>query len=388
MTQWSIEKSIRFLPYAVFVATFERTVIAPMLLGMARDFNVTLATITLSASIYLLFYGLAQPVWGLISNRLGRTATLQLSLVLAGLMNLISIIPMGIEPFIVIRAVAGASMAGVFPAAMIFIGDTITDPKKRQPAIASLQTGVALALTLGTVLGGIGIVTIGWQAFFVITALCSFIVAIVVRAMPNPKPGDERLSVTTSFKIVLSNPWSWVLFVLVFIEAGVLLGAFALIPSAMETEGSSAILAGAVTGAYGIAVLFTSIIVRRTAARTSRSRLLAIGGTCASLGFLLIGFSVAPAVVIAGVALQGAAWVFMHTTLQTWITMITNVARATAISIFAGFMFLGNGAGAQISSLVLETLGPPALFFGAFGSMVALTVFAVLSSRRYEHRLG
>lgn len=388
MSTWSIEKSIRFLPWAVFVATFERTVIAPMLLGMARDFDVSLATITLSASLYLLFYGLAQPVWGLISDRLGRTATLQLALVLAGVMNLISIIPMGIEPFIALRAIAGASMAGVFPAAMIFIGDTVTDPKKRQPAIASLQTGVALALTLGTVLGGIGIVTIGWQAFFVITALCSFIVAIVVRAMPNPKPGDDRLPISTNFKIVLTNPWSWVLFTLVFVEAGVLLGAFAMIPAAMETEGSSAIVAGAVTGAYGIAVLFSSLIVRRTSARMSRARLLAIGGTCASIGFLLIGFSVAPVIVIVSVALQGAAWVYMHTTLQTWITMITDVARATAISLFAGFMFLGNGAGAQIASIALETYGPPVLFFGAFGTMIALTLMAVLSSRRYEHRLG
>ena len=51
-------------------------------------------------------------------------------------------------------------------------------------------------------------------------------------------------------------------------------------------------------------------------------------------------------------------------------------------------MFLGNGAGAQISSLVLENFGAAPLFLGAFGTMVALTVFAVLSSRRYEHRLG
>jgi len=70
------------------------------------------------------------------------------------------------------------------------------------------------------------------------------------------------------------------------------------------------------------------------------------------------------------------------------LATLTNVARATAISLFAGFMFLGNGAGAQISSLVLETFGSPALFFGAFATMIALTVLAVLSSRRYEHRLG
>ncbi len=65
-----------------------------MLLTMGQDFNVDLATITLSVSAYLLFYGLAQPVWGLISDRLGRISTLRLALILAAVMDLVSIIPM------------------------------------------------------------------------------------------------------------------------------------------------------------------------------------------------------------------------------------------------------------------------------------------------------
>ena len=102
VTHWTVERTIRFLPFAVFVATFDRAVIAPMLLGMSQDFNVDLATITLSASAYYLAYGLAQPVWGLVSDRLGRIATMRLALILAGVLDLISVIPMSIEPFCLI----------------------------------------------------------------------------------------------------------------------------------------------------------------------------------------------------------------------------------------------------------------------------------------------
>ncbi len=388
MTHWTVERTIRFLPFAVFVATFDRAVIAPMLLGMSQDFNVDLATITLSASAYYLAYGLAQPVWGLVSDRLGRIATMRLALILAGVLDLISVIPMSIEPFIATRAVAGAMMAGVFPTAVIFIGDTISDNRRRQPAIAGLQTGVALGLTLGTVLGGLGIATIGWQAFFVATALACFSIAWIVRDMPNPKPGADRVPAVESFRVVLSNHWAWVLYALVFVEAGVLLGVFALVPASLEKTGTSAAVAGVAAAGYGISVLLTSIVVRRVALRVPAHLFLLVGGVSATLGFALLAVSVTPVTVFVSVALQGVAWVGMHTTLQTWATTLSDRARATAVSLFAGFMFLGNGVGASIAGFVLDFEGSTVLFVGATLVMVVLTATSVISRLRYSVRLG
>ena len=388
MTDWSVERTIRFLPFAVFVATFDRAVIAPMLLGMGQDFGVDLATITLAASAYYLAYGLAQPVWGLVSDRLGRIATMRLALVLAGVMDLVSVVAMPVEMFIVTRAVAGAMMAGVFPTAVIFIGDTIEDKNKRQPAIASLQTGVALGLTLGTVLGGIGIATIGWQAFFIATAIVCFVIAWFVRNMPNPKPGPDRVPALESFRIVLTDRWPWILYVLVFVEAGVLLGVFALVPAALEQTGSSAAVAGIAAAGYGISVLLSSMVVRRLSIRVPAHRFLLVGGICATLGFALLAVTVTPVTVFVSVLLQGVAWVAMHTTLQTWATTLSDRARATAVSLFAGFMFLGNGVGATIAGYVLDFEGSTALFLGATVVMVALTATAVISRLRYSVRLG
>lgn len=381
--KWSMDGIVKFLPYAVFVATFDRAVVTPMLVGMGLDFGVNLQTITLSASAYYIAYGLAQPVWGIVSDHIGRIATLRLALVLAGIFDLISIIPMSIEWFIASRAAAGGFMAGVFPAAVIFLGDTIDNRAKRQSAITQLQTGVALGLAFGTALGGIGISTIGWQAFFVATALVSFFMAWFIRAWPNPKPGDERLSLADSYRSVMTNGWALLLFTLVFVEAGVLLGAFAMVPASLETGGSSAAIAGLVTGAYGVAVLFTSFVVRKKADTVGPDKFLFFGGLFATLGFVAVALMLNEATVFASVVFQGAAWVLMHTTLQTWVTAVTPRARATAVSLFAGFMFLGNGAGVYLASHLLTGSGA-AVMFGIAAFMTALlTAVAVFTQRRY-----
>lgn len=388
MTTWTLARTARFLPFAVFVATFDRSVVAPMLVTMGQDFDVDLATITISVSVYLLAYGLAQPLWGLISDRLGRIATLRLALVLAAAMDLVSVIPMDIGPFIGVRALAGATMAGVFPTAVIFLGDTIENPRERQSSIASLQTGVALGLSLGTVLGGIGVLVVGWQAFFVTTAVVCLGLAFVLRRSPNPRPGDDRLPVLVAFREVARNPWAWFLYGLVFLEAAALLGGFNLVPAALERTGRSAAIAGLATGSYGLSVLISSQVVRRSTDRISSAGFLLVGGVSASLGFALLIVVVNPVSVLISCTLQGIAWVTMHTTLQTWATTLSNAARAMAVSLFAGFMFLGNGVGAFITGSLLDFRGAATMFTVVTAGTIVLTVLSVQGARRYAHRLG
>ncbi|MBI1350605.1 MAG: MFS transporter [Actinomycetales bacterium] len=388
MTAWTLARTARFLPFAVFVATFDRSVVAPMLVTMGQDFDVDLTTITISVSVYLLAYGLAQPIWGLISDRLGRIATLRLALVLAAAMDLVSVIPMDIGPFIGVRALAGATMAGVFPTAVIFLGDTIENPRQRQSSIASLQTGVALGLSLGTILGGIGVLVVGWQAFFVTTAVVCLGLAVVLRRSPNPRPGDDRLPVLVAFREVARNPWAWFLYGLVFLEAAALLGGFNLVPAALERTGRSAAIAGLATGSYGLSVLISSQVVRRSTDRISSAGFLLIGGVSASLGFALLIAVVNPVSVLISCSLQGIAWVTMHTTLQTWATTLSNAARAMAVSLFAGFMFLGNGVGAFITGSLLDFRGAATMFTVVTAGTIVLTVLSVQGARRYAHRLG
>ncbi|MFM1916984.1 MAG: hypothetical protein RJB01_499, partial [Actinomycetota bacterium] len=59
-----------------------------------------------------------------------------------------------------------------------------------------------------------------------------------------------------------------------------------------------------------------------------------------------------------------------------------------AVSLFAGFMFLGNGVGAQIAGYLLDFEGARVMFAVITVATIVLTLTSVLSSRRYVHRLG
>jgi len=77
----------------------------------------------------------------------------------------------------------------------------------------------------------------------------------------------------------------------------------------------------------------------------------------------------------------------MHSTLQTWATSLSAEARATAVSLFAGFMFFGNAVGTMIAGVALQDSGSRALFMSLAAIAFVLTVVAATSRRRFEHRL-
>lgn len=386
MTQALPRQVVLALLAGVFISTFARFLMPPMLLAMSTDFDVTLAVISLAASAYFLTYGLAQPVWGIVSDRIGRVAVMRTALLLSAVLDALSAIPMPIGAFVVMRALSGACMAGVFPAALIYVGDAISDPRDRQPRIALLMSGVAMGITLGTLAAGLGVETIGWRAFYLVTAALSALVAAYVSRVPEP-PRAPSLPIRRSFSIVLSDGWSWLLYALVFVEAGILLGGFAMIPASIELAGNSPAVAGLLTAGYGVSVLVMSAIARYLSARLAAATLLVIGGAGAIIGFGLLAVEISPLLVIASVILLGVAWVFMHSTLQTWATSLTAEARATAVSLFAGFMFLGNGVGTLLAGFALESAGSRLLFLTVTLIALVLTAVAAIARRRFDNRL-
>ncbi len=216
--------------------------------------------------------------------------------------------------------------------------------------------------------------------------MLSALIAWYVSRVPEPDR-PEPLPVGRAFSLVLSSGWSWLLYALVFIEAGVLLGGFAMIPASVELAGETPAVAGLLTAGYGVSVLVMSALARKASAHWSAAILLVIGGSGAVVCYALLAIDIAPVFVVAGVALLGVAWVFMHSTLQAWATSLTAEARATAVSLFAGFMFLGNAVGTLVAGIALQDAGSRTLFFTLTLIALALTIVAATARRRFEHRL-
>src|SRR3954468_6539439 len=101
--------ALRLLQAVGFVATLDRFAMAPVFVVIAVDLDVSVAAVVGALSVYFLAYGLSQPVWGLISDRLGRVRTMRLALAMAGLLGLGSALVAGSLPVLaVLRGLTGA----------------------------------------------------------------------------------------------------------------------------------------------------------------------------------------------------------------------------------------------------------------------------------------
>ena len=357
--------SLRLLQATTFVSTVDRFAMPPMLVVMAASLQVPLTTVVHVAGFYFLAYGLMQPVWGVVSDRLGRVRTMRLALLLAGLASAASALSANALQLGITRSLAGALFAAAIPASLIYVGDTVPGPR-RQTEITSLMTGVALGTALTSAGAGALAQAASWRYVFLISAVCALVLVVLLGRLPEPAGERPRESLLAPAGRVLRSPTTLLVLLLAFVEGGILLGALTLLPAAIESTGAGATLAGAVTAVYGVAVLVFARVVGRLALRRPVALLIACGAAAVATGCGLAAFSQRPAIAAGVAVLIGLGWAAMHSSLQTWATQVLPSARATVVSLFAGSLF----AGSAVSS---------ALFAGPVGSGHFGLVFAVLA---------
>jgi MFS family permease len=318
-----------------------------------------------TAGLYYLTYGLMQPVWGVVSDRLGRVRTLRVSLLLAAVASGASALSADVVQLGITRALAGAFFAAAVPASLIYVGDTVPGAR-RQTEITNLMTGVALGTAVASAGAGALAQAASWRYPFLISAACALVLLVLLRRLPEPahdRPPERLLAPAGR---VLRSRSALLVLLIAFVEGGILLGALTLLPAAIESTGIGSTVAGLVTAVYGVAVFGFAHVVGRLSRHWPVWRLIALGAAASTAGCALAAFSQRPAVAAAVAVLTGLGWAAMHSSLQTWATQVLPSARATVVSLFAGSLF----AGSAVSSALLA--GPAGS--GHFG-----TAFAVLA---------
>lgn len=342
-------RPIRLLQATAFVATFDRFAMAPMLVAIAADLHVPLGSVVRAAGTYFLVYGVSQPLWGLVSGRLGRVRTMRLTLLLAGLAAVASACVTGLPALAVTRAVAGGLFGAAYPAALIYLGDTVPADVRHQD-VTRLMIGVALGTALASMGAGAIAAVATWRAMFLLTGACAVLVAWRLRDLEEPSVRARPASAGHPVLRIPRSPMTLFVLCCALAEGAVLLGTLTLLPPAMEHAGTRTAVAGLATGVYGAAVFGFSIPVGHLTRRWPASRLVAVGATAAVLGCAALALSASLPVALTAAILLGLAWTSLHSTLQTWATEVLPEARAVVVSLFAGFLFVGSSLAALLAS--------------------------------------
>ena len=378
--------AIGLLQRAAFVATFDRFAMPPMLVAIAHDLHAPLGSIVRAAGVYFLAYGLSQPVWGTVSDRFGRVATMRGTLLLAGVCSIVSAAAGTPLLLAITRGVAGGLFGAAYPAALIYLGDTV-HADVRQRDVARLMVGTALGTALASVGAGIVADALTWRLMFVLTGLAAIGLALRLGALPEPLREHHGGNLLRPIGYVVRSPVTLFVLACALAEGAVLLGTITLLPPAIEHAGASTTVAGLATGVYGLSVLPFSAFVGRFSQRWHASRLITVGAVAALGACALLAQSQSVAAGVAAAILLGLAWTAMHSTLQTWATEVLPAARATVVSFFAGSLFVGSSLGAVIASGLADA-GRYGVLFAACAVLALPLGVAAASVRGRWHPSG
>jgi predicted MFS family arabinose efflux permease len=318
----------------------------------------------------------------MVSDRVGRVRVMRWALLGMGLGNLVAAAAPTLGVLIVAKALTGAFAGGILPTSLVYVGDKVAF-ERRQHVIANVLSAGAV----GTVIASVGAGLLGrfasWRLVFVVPAVLALGLAMLLSRLPESIGEHQGAGPITQLRRVVRHPWALFLFTLALAEGAVVLGFLTFLAPALEGHGRARLWSGR-WATYGASVFAAMQVVKRLVRRNSASgpQLITIGGILFALAYLVVAPEQAVANVLVASVLIGAAFAFLHSTLQTWATEVAPEARGTAVSLFVTGVFTGAAIGtASVSGLAGEQRYGVLFLIAALVTLPVATVAALGRAR-------
>lgn len=361
-----------------FLSLWDRFGLPPMLVVLAHSTGLSLAQAVQVLASYTLLYAVGQPLWGLLSDRLGRLPVLRIALVGVVVGAVASTLTATFVGLLVARGLAGLMMGCLYPTMLTLIGDT-RHGSQRLRSLSSLQSWAALGNTFATLVAGTLAALVDWRLVFGLPALGALLLLWHLRAATAPRRSSSAASLGAAL-----TPWALVLYLLAMVEGAVMMGVLAYVVPALQDQGVSVTLAGVLAATYGLGVIGGSAVMRRLAHRVTRVASILAGGTVLCLAFAAAWVWGTPAALCATALLIGVSNAVLHVSLQSWATEVAPGARATSVSLFAGSLFLGSSLASVMTADLADAGRYPLVFALSLVVSVVLTLAAALTYARFS----
>ncbi len=339
---------------------------------------------TAVATLYFFFYAAMQPVYGLLSDRLGRVRVMRTALVGMALANAAAAAAPDLGALVAAKAIAAGFAASLLPTSLVYVGDRVAFAA-RQQVIASLLAAGAAGTALATVGAGLLASFVSWRAAFAIPALIALVLALAMGRVPESLSPERRAGPLTQIRHVLSRPWALFVVGLALAEGATMVGFITFLAPAVEARGESAALAGLVVAAYGVAVFAGMQLLKRVLRTTGTpaAALIAGGGALLAVAYLTAAADQGPVSILIASVVIGLGYCFMHSTLQTWATEVAPEARGTATSLFVTAVFTGAAIGTAAVSGLADEQRYGLVFLVAAAVAVPVAVVGAVARARY-----
>lgn len=178
---------------AMFMAMVGFGIIMPVLPTYAKELNASGFEMGLFMSLFALFQFVFSPVWGRLSDKVGRKRVLLLGLTTYGL----SFFAMGMARsfwiLLIARSIAGVFSGATYPTGQAYVADATTGAE-RGPVMGQMGAANNLGFILGPVIGGI-LHPLGIRAVFFIAGSCVLTTVLALAVfLPDVKASNTASS--------------------------------------------------------------------------------------------------------------------------------------------------------------------------------------------------
>lgn len=361
-----MQRTFMTLVLIVFINMVGFGVVLPVFPFFGSLVHASPTETTLAMAAYSLGQLVGAPVWGKISDRIGRRPVLALTLAGAALSYVMmahagSILTLGLS-----RLFAGL-MAGNIAAAFAYVGD-ITSPEERPKAMGMIGAAFGVGFIVGPAIGGLiagdhadlsDFVSIGYVA-----ALVSAMAAIGAWLFLPESLTAERRRATTATKVKTSmgavlgaKPMIWILILLSLL----VIGAAALMETSLAFFAHDEFLLGPrevgfMFGGVGVVTALLQGGAAGPLARRFGSASVANAGLgFNALGLLLIGLASTMAILFAGLAAVAIGLGLYNPAFQTLVSDQTDdTDRGLVMGLTQGASSLGRVIGPAASGAIYE----------------------------------
>ena len=157
----------------MFLVGTELFIFSPLLPTLAANYAVSSNVAGLCVTTFSLAYMIGAPLFGHVSDRVGKRRMLICCLFAFGTANLLTASATDFPCLLALRLLAGAAAAGISPSIYALVGDA-APPQQRGTWLALTVSGLLVSLALGASPAALVGVTTGSPPVFVALAVFSF----------------------------------------------------------------------------------------------------------------------------------------------------------------------------------------------------------------------
>ncbi len=394
------DKRLIIIFLTVFIDLVGFGIIIPMNPYLAKVFGASPLQVGLLMSVYSLMQFIFSPLWGQLSDRIGRRPVILVSLLGASCAHLGFAFATTFWGLVLARSLAGL-FGGNLSTAMAYIAD-ITDEKDRSKGMGMIGAAFGLGFILGPSMGGIlsdlgskmGSVPPVGQSFPAVVAsmICLFNFVFAYYALPESRVGGKVVSRGSRLQKILGalgtpvlGTLMFVLFLNTFALAHVEASLFMYVQDVFGWSQSQASYGFAYIGV--IMVITQGYLIRKWLPKFGERKILIAGLALSAVGFALSSLSAQVWLLGLGVTALGFGNGLANPSLNGSMSLLSGKdVQGNNLGVSQSLSSLARILGPAVGGAVYQQLGPRSPFVAA--SLVTVVGLGIAFSVRQRMPQG